>query len=276
MNKNILEPAKCLEIIRKKLSLDSIDESSFTCEFETRKEFSGFLGQYLNLKVRLMNPNSSEVQKLNFFIKLLPMKGVQYNFVKETGCFKTELGLYLKIFPKILTSKEANFIPECFLGQEDYALVLEDMSFQGYMMLDKFQFLQLEDFLIIVKNLALFHVRSLIFEQKNRITVKELCHANEVLINNSESIYQSTLDCFSENLISMVDLIRDIDLEKKSECKAKIARISSQHYKKTAPSTKYRNVLCHCDLWANNILFKHNKTTGKIDKVCFVDFQMAR
>ena len=273
---NILEPEKCLEIIRKKLGLDSVEDFSFNYEFEPQKKFSGFLGQYYNLKVTLVHRKSSEViEKLNFFVKMLPKMGVQYDFVKEGGCFETERGLYEKIFPKMLTAMEKNAIPECFLGIKDYALVLEDMSNEGYKMLDKFQFLDLDHLLIIIENLTQLHAGSLIFEEKNRMTVMQFCYTNKILINSGDAVFQTTLDSFSKNLMAMVDLIGDIDLQKKEEFKVKIAGTSSRHYKKTAPSTKHRNVLCHADLWTNNIMFKNNKN-GKVNQCCFIDFQMAR
>ncbi|XP_033229014.1 uncharacterized protein LOC117180633 [Belonocnema kinseyi] len=275
MNENILEPEKCLEIIKKKMCLDSVNGFSYTYEFKPSKESSGLLGQYFNLKVRLVKRNSSEVKKLNFFIKMLPKKGVQYNFIKACGFFEIELGLYEKIFPKILTSKETNLVPECFLCQKDHVLVFEDMSLQGYRVLDKFQYLQLDQFLIIVKHLARFHARSLIFEEKNRETVMQLCHANEVLINKNDGNLKSNLNKRFKNVTSMVDLLTDIDFGKKEECKAKISRISSHHYEKSASSTKFRNVLCHRDLWNSNILFKNNEN-GNDDHCCFVDFQLAR
>ncbi|XP_033227885.1 uncharacterized protein LOC117179846 [Belonocnema kinseyi] len=275
MKEQILEPEKCLEIIKKKMCLDSVNGFSYTYEFKPPKESSGLLGQYFNLKVRLVKRNSSEVQKLNFFIKMFPKKGVQYNFVKASGCFEIELGLYEKIFPKILTSKETNLVPACFLCQKDFALVFEDMTSQGYRILDKFQYLQLEHFLIILKHIARFHAKSLIFEEKNKRTVLELCHANEVLINNYNIGCQTNFNEIFKNLFILVDLIRDIDSEKKEKFKAKIDRISSDYYEKTSFSRKSRNVLCHGDLWNNNILFKNNKN-GKDDQICFVDFQMAR
>lgn len=35
------------------------------------------------------------------------------------------------------------------------------------------------------------------------------------------------------------------------------------------------NVLCHGDLWANNVMFKYNEDTEKVEECILVDFQMS-
>lgn len=35
------------------------------------------------------------------------------------------------------------------------------------------------------------------------------------------------------------------------------------------------NVLCHGDLWCNNVMFKYNEETEKVEEAIFVDFQMC-
>lgn len=42
-----------------------------------------------------------------------------------------------------------------------------------------------------------------------------------------------------------------------------------------SPSAKHKNVLCHGDLWANNIPFKYGDD-GKPVECCLVDFQLAQ
>jgi thiamine kinase-like enzyme len=49
--------------------------------------------------------------------------------------------------------------------------------------------------------------------------------------------------------------------------------LSAEFAKK--PSDKYRNILCHGDLWLNNILFKLDED-GKPTDAALVDFQIIR
>ena len=272
----ILEPETCFQIMKNKLHLDSIKHLSITYDFESHRELSGFLGQYFTLKVTFIDPKSTEdTQKLNFFIKLLPTRGGQLDFVKKSESFEREHGLYTKLFPKMLTSVEKSSVPECFLSIEGYALVLEDMTSKEYKMLDKFGFMELEHCLVVVKTLARFHARSFIFEETNQTTVLKFCHEENIPVNKCDSIFQSTLDFYAKNLLSIIDLMTEIDLERRERCKVKISEISSEHFEKIAPSKKYMNVLCHSDLWNNNILFKYDEH-GKVDQCCFIDFQIAR
>lgn len=35
------------------------------------------------------------------------------------------------------------------------------------------------------------------------------------------------------------------------------------------------NVMCHGDIWANNVMFKYNKDSGKVEECLLVDFQIS-
>ena len=78
-----------------------------------------------------------------------------------------------------------------------------------------------------------------------------------------------------KGVISMVDLVNHLDDEQKTRFKEKITSLSADHKNKLLPSKKHRNVLCHGDLWANNVLFKYD-TDGKPIACCLIDFQLAR
>lgn len=41
------------------------------------------------------------------------------------------------------------------------------------------------------------------------------------------------------------------------------------------PRSNHFNVLCHGDMWSNNIMFRYNEDTGRVEETLMVDFQMC-
>ncbi|XP_043476903.1 uncharacterized protein LOC122507944 [Leptopilina heterotoma] len=268
---SVLNTEKCFEIIKKNVYLNYPKNKNFHFKFTPRSEFEGFLGQYYNLNVSFKNKRNKR-EYLDFFVKLPPIDGPQNNFVEEGDCFKIELGLYVKIFPKLQLSKERQLIPKCFLGF-DNCLVLEEMV--NFKCLDKFDFFSFEHCTVVMKSIARFHAKSIIFEEKKKITVLELCWRENIKINLNDCTFQSTLDYFVKNLLHLIDNSEEIDeKEKRMMYRKKIETIALNHFKHTSPINKEINVLVHADLWTNNILFKYQNE--KVKQCCIVDFQMAR
>lgn len=261
-----------LQLNKQKIRFHCTDNNSI-CEFSPRNQFEGFLGQYYSLKVTLFNKKLKKVENLNFFVKLLPNEGAQCDFVLQGQCFDIELGLYRKIFPKLLPQMEES-IPTCYFGIEKRVIVLEDLSLNNYKINNKLDFLNLEQSEIVFQTMARFHAKSINFQEKNEMSILNWCHQEKIGLNLNEATFQWTIDYFTENLIVLLDCVKVIDKVKRKKYIMAIKKIAENHYKTTSPIENEINVLCHVDLWINNILFKYENQ--KVSRCCFIDFQMAR
>ncbi|KAG7211764.1 hypothetical protein KM043_011009 [Ampulex compressa] len=276
----VLKDEECFEIIRKKLRQDSMDDFSLI-EYEVVPidEVNGYMGQYFTLKATVACAKSPlETRNINFFTKIHPPMGSpQYEFMQEYGCFKKEVALYTTFFPEVLDGLDKRCIPECFLGLEDDVIVLEDMAHSGYVMTDKFKPFDFEHCKVLMRTLAKFHAKSIIFEELYKKNLQEkFSHCmQETLWPLKEGRSKPMFEAAVKGVVSMIELIPELNEEQRESFRKKIVELSADHAYKLTPSSKHKNVLCHGDLWANNILFKYDADEKPVE-CCLIDFQLAR
>ncbi|OXU26931.1 hypothetical protein TSAR_015143 [Trichomalopsis sarcophagae] len=276
-SEKILDDQECFEIVRKKLSQESMDHYKLVSyEVVPLSSCSGFMGQYFKLKATVAS--SLDTRKIEFFTKLPPSSdSPQHDFNIEMGSFRKEVDLYTTVFPEVLSGLDKRCIPECFLGLDDAVIVLEDMAHSGFVMTDKYVPFDYEHCAVMMRTLGKFHAKSMIFEELAKKSLHdEFSHCmHETLWPLKGQRATKMFAAAVKGSISIVDLLTELSEEQKQTYKEKIANLSVNHTNKLLPSSKYRNVLCHGDLWANNILFKYN-SEGKPVSCCLVDFQLAR
>lgn len=276
----VLQDEQCFEIIRKKLRQDAIDDFSLVnYEIVPINEVNGFMGQYFTLKATVACSKSPlETKSINFFTKIPPpISSPLYDFAQEYGTFKKEVALYTTVFPEILNEDlDKRCIPECFLGIENDVIVLEDMAHSGYTMTDKSTPFDLDHCEILMKTLAKFHAKSFIFEQQYKKTLHdEFSHCMQETLFPADGRAKSMFDAAVKGIVSMIDLLPGLNDEQCNNFKEKFVKLCANHMDNLLPSVKHKNVLCHGDLWANNILFKYNPDKKPIE-CCLIDFQLAR
>lgn len=276
----ILKDEECFEIIRKKLHKESMEDFSLiTYEMVPIDEVNGFMGQYFTLKATVACPQSPlETKNINFFTKVPPpLSSPQYDFMHEYGNFRKEVALYTTVFPEMLDPLEERYIPECFLGLENNVIVLEDMAHSGYEMTNKLKPFDFEHCKILMKTLAKFHAKSLIFEEVYQKNLHdEFSHCmQETLWPLKEGRAKAMFDAAVKGIVSVIELMPELDEDQRVAFKSKMIDLCVDHAGKLLPSTKHKNVLCHGDLWANNILFKYDADEKPVE-CCLIDFQLAR
>ncbi|EZA55189.1 hypothetical protein X777_05259 [Ooceraea biroi] len=176
----------------------------------------------------------------------------------------------------MLDGRDERCIPECCLGVENDVIVLEDMAHSGYTMTDKFMPFDYEHCATLMRTLAKFHAKSLIFEQQYKKTLHDKFTPcmQETLWPRTDGRARAMFDAAVKGIVSMVDLLPGLNSDHDG-FKNKIKELCADHTDKLSPSAKHKNVLCHGDLWANNILFKYDDD-GKPVECCLIDFQLAR
>ncbi|XP_053997128.1 uncharacterized protein LOC128886349 [Hylaeus anthracinus] len=276
----ILKDEECFEIIRKKLHKDSMEDFSLiTYEVVPIDKVNGYMGQYFTLKATVACPQSPlETKNINFFTKIPPpTTSPQYDFIQQYGSFKKEVALYTTVFPEVLDGPDKRCIPECFLGVENDVIVLEDMANSGYEMTDKFKPFDLEHCKIFMKTIAKFHAKSFIFEEVYQKNLhEEFSHCmQETLWPLKDGRSKAMFEAAVKGIVSMVDEMTELSEDQREQFKKKMIDLSADHAGKLLPSSKHKNVLCHGDLWANNILFKYDEEDKPVE-CCLIDFQLVR
>ncbi|KAK0098104.1 hypothetical protein PV326_011183 [Microctonus aethiopoides] len=235
----------------------------------------GFMGSYYQLRITI-NSHGTPVSFI-FFAKTPPPPGPQRDFSLRHGIFNKEIVMYNEIVPQIGIGSGAKWSPECYYCIPDVIIVMENLIPEGYSTLDKYVPFGYEELACLFDTFARFHSRSLIQDENLRQQGKNLYDnwgeiLNEGLVCDNESsilLQKAALD----GCHALVDLVDELGDEEKKLLKKKITIWSWNLVKALKPSKKYRNIICHRDVWSANFMFKVDDNNGKLIDCRLIDFQ---
>lgn len=273
----------CFAILRAKLNNTSYDLIDYTVKPLEIKY--GFLGEHLKIHVKVKLNN--ERVNYSFFAKVLPESAFN-SFVITSGSFNNEKFMFDHVFQKMDRfgiNDIYNCVPKCFYSRSNDIIVFEDLNESGFQVLDKHKSLNMEEISVIVKCLAKLHGCVLVLEEnltkrnghKFRIEHQYKNDLRETnYVQDEKHLGFIAVQAAVRALFHMADLFPDPD---SAITDGQLKYIINQLYKKTiydltSPSKKYRNVICHGDLWANNIMLKYEP--GQPVDCRIVDFQNVR
>ncbi|XP_043476902.1 uncharacterized protein LOC122507943 [Leptopilina heterotoma] len=250
------------QVIKQKLNNKYLIEKIIPIE----DEMLGYLGKYFILKGK--RETNEEPAIFSFFLKIVPNSEKQKNFVKQSSVFNNEIILYENLFPQM----KFEGIPKFILGLKDNFILLEEMTVRNFQMLDKLKTFNLNFCQIALTALAEFHAKSILFERRESI-VKFLNEKN-CNLHSPESLMSGALKTNINGVCHIIDFIISIEkCEKQWKLVKKcLKNEAEQYYKRNFVEKK---VLCHTDLWSNNILFQLDDNRNPIN-CCLVDFQLCR
>ncbi|XP_062548874.1 uncharacterized protein LOC134213643 isoform X3 [Armigeres subalbatus] len=260
----------------------------------------GYLGDHYFLNVVLREKmvhysaeeeEYAEEEYLSFFLKILPEQVPKLaDYVREMGCFRKEIQLYTHLIPRLqdVTIGTKPFAPRAYLTKDEKLLVFENLKAEGYQMLENnkslLDFAHLE---VALKTVAKLHAASLVLEERTKQSIMKLYsgHLNEnVYIDDETYVRKTNLD---NAIKALCELIKRIDKYKTSDkldyILQKFPEVIRRIYDFARPSTEYRNVFNHGDLWNNNLMFKYEepeKSAPSSEPVpvtaVLVDYQFSR
>ncbi|XP_062705133.1 uncharacterized protein LOC109398299 isoform X3 [Aedes albopictus] len=236
----------------------------------------GYLGDHYFLNVVLREKmvhysaeeeEYAEEEYLSFFLKILPEQVPKLaDYVREMGCFRKEIQLYTHLIPRLqdVTIGTKPFAPRAYLTKDEKLLVFENLKAEGYRMLENnkslLDFAHLE---VALKTVAKLHAASLVLEERTKQPIAKLYsgHLNEnVYIDDETYVRKTNLD---NAIKALCELIKRIDKYKNSDkldyILGKFPEVIRRIYDFARPSTEYRNVFNHGDLWNNNLMFKYDE-----------------
>lgn len=265
----------CSDIIEKKLQSQEFRIVDF--EVTTLKEKRGYFGEHYQVKIEVEYRKG--VQEFYFFAKCIagPSSGVSMKYTMDQ--FDMEIFIYDELFEKILNADIFCFktaVPECFLTKSKYMLIFEDLTKIGFEPLPRYECLDYNHVIQVIKALAKIHASCLIYEEK------ELARIGKFFANYHETFYSldETHEGHRSLFAALNGLYTEIDLFdlnfrlSKQEFKDRAKKACTKMFDLIKPSQLYRNVISHGDLWQTNFMMKYDKYHPIQCKI--IDFQTAR
>ncbi|XP_072759399.1 uncharacterized protein [Anoplolepis gracilipes] len=241
----------------------------------------GFAGQYYRLHITARcAANGEEIQSLQFFAKTPPPPdSPQFKFVTRFDTFNKEIAVYTDVMQRMGMGGSSKWTVESYLCKQDVIIVLEDASLDGYVTPDKYVPFDEEHCDWLLKTLSKFHSRSFILDERlrreeNRTIYDFYGHLlidvlyPEFIADDRATMLASSITGFN----ALVDLVEDLDNDAKDDIKRRIAVWSQKVSQLFGPSKRHRNIMCHRDIWTNNIMLRYDPT-GNINGCYFVDWQ---
>ncbi|XP_063891857.1 uncharacterized protein LOC110374784 [Helicoverpa armigera] len=238
----------------------------------------GFLAEYWKVRVLLSNR-----KVLYFFIKAISRSNAaKANMVKELHLFDKEAYFYTEIKEKIEVPGLKPWAARLITALDD-AMVFEDLSSIHYKLRNKFDRFDMAHTLQALKTLARFHASSIIYEEKKK---EETPGGYTINDEYEQSLdrggYTSTSDWFCQCMYGALEAIKSYS--KYTEADINLIDSLWQGVWSTALSLsdfapKQKNVICHRDLWNNNIMFHYTEAgenQPEPDDCILVDFQAIR
>lgn len=230
------------------------------------------------LRANMKVETSEGLVSKEYVVKVNHQSEMSEEMLEMFNVFPKEIEMYTEIVPafqRIFSEIEPNMIfgPRCVFGGTKPAdcIVLEDLRPLGYVNTDRKAGLDLAHSELILEKLAKFHAASVIYMERG----------NSFSKTYNEGIFADHIKPFFENFVHTIPIMQEV-ANKSWKCNRLLTDLFANWREKLvdkmfsvgARDNNDFNVLCHGDLWSNNVLFKYNEQ-GKPDHCIFVDYQMC-
>ncbi|XP_075978139.1 uncharacterized protein LOC142977894 [Anticarsia gemmatalis] len=266
-----------------KLILSRYNNANDSCAIENysvnyaSNKMLGFLAEYWKVKVHLKNR-----KVLHFFIKAISRTNIaKAEMVKEMKLFDKESSFYSEIKTLLEVSDLKPWGPKLITALKD-AMVFEDLNALQYTLRNKFDRFDMAHTLQALKTLARFHASSIIFEQNKRQETHSLYKINDDFAQVlGEGGYHISCEWYVQCMAGALDAMKTYskyDAREINLIESRWHEIWSTALDLSSYAPGRVNVICHRDLWNNNLMFRYRKDGNDLvpDDCLFVDFQAVR
>ncbi|XP_049855804.1 uncharacterized protein LOC126336307 [Schistocerca gregaria] len=283
-----LSREECHEIVKRHLNTDDFELAWFAVA-PLSTDLKGFMGDHLKLRVCVSlgdrEREGAKTTELQFFVKSVPLDDIfRRNLAMSTTGYQKEILFYgdlLRDVQKHLLCSEyeasvyLGTVPKCYYMRPDL-LVLEDLALAGYHMLDPIKPLDVRQCECVLKALARLHATSIVFEEREgrRLADKyPLLTEESLFYRKPDSQLYMAHSANRRDAHDLLDLVPRFapGTPHNRNLHSLLDTTMESVYELLKPSDKYRNVLCHRDLWLNNMLFAED-AKGELS-VRLLDFQ---
>lgn len=210
-------------------------------------------------------------------------KGELENILEKADIFGQEIDAFTIALPAVhrLLKKayKENFSPIAAqylystTDNEKTAIVLEDLKVKGFKLAERDLGLDLKHCLLVMRKIAMYHAASIIVFNENPETLKPFM-SNIFSSGQAQGFapfFCSTVEVCAKEVETLPDH-KDRFADKLHKLSGKTM---DEWYRAVQRDDTGFNVLCHGDLWANNMMFRYSEDTGEVQDVRLVDFQLS-
>lgn len=173
-----------------------------------------------------------------------------------------------------------NGYPECFSWHDadmNECLVLEDLTIKGFKMIDhRKETITAKHVELVMRSIGKFHAISFALKDQQPVKFTELKgNLNEIFFEERKSPVKNYLNSLKQTVLNTVSGKTDEHLaERLNNLLSKEQFDIAVECVESGLSEPYA-VICHGDLWTNNMMFSYNDKNEPTD-VSFIDWQITR
>jgi thiamine kinase-like enzyme len=142
---------------------------------------------------------------------------------------------------------------------------MEDLIAQGFKMANRTRGLDLQHSLLVMKQIGRYHGASAVLQQQ---TPENVLFFLEGLWGSK--VFETSVDFFRNGVTNLAQEVAKWPLYKERFYK-KLMNLADDAYAKFLDGLIRReeefNVLCHGDLWLNNMMFRYSEDTGEVTDI---------
>lgn len=208
-------------------------------------------------------------QKLSFFVKLLPLANErQANFAENIKIFEKETELFQFLIPRLqdIAIGAREWAAQSYLSKDDKVLILENLRREGFQVpLNCDQgLMDVNHVMVATTVLARFHASSIILEDRCREPIPKLYPHSLDETAYPEAAGQLDAVGLENAIAALVALVECVpkyrhDVRACDVIRRRLPEVIRQIVQFVKPSSKYRNVFSHGDLWISNFLFLYDE-----------------
>ncbi|XP_069690906.1 uncharacterized protein [Periplaneta americana] len=216
----------------------------------------------------------NEIEEKSIIIKAVTMTKVFYH---EKAVYAVVLPAMYNLLNEVPSLSNQLFAAKYFYSHLDEtapSIVMEDLKVNGFRLADKKQSgLDLKHCLLVMRTIARFHAASLVLYQKDPTMFEPLM--SNVFSRGENKGMEPLFRGYVTRVAREVETWPDY--KEKFAHKLHNLRETAQEQWRLGITRNEDgfNVLCHGDLWLNNMMFRYSDNTGDVEDIRFVDFQLT-